>query len=53
MRNQLAMIAIALLLGASVVSLAACEQDGPAEEAGEQVDETMDEAGDAIEDAVE
>lgn len=53
MRNQLATIAIALLLGISVVCLAACEQDGPAEQAGEQVDEAMDETEDAIDDAVE
>jgi len=31
--------------------LAACDNDGPAEEAGEQIDESMEEAGDAMEDA--
>lgn len=51
MRNKFTMIALALLLAMSVVSLTACEDDGPVENAGEQVDEAMDEAGDAIEDA--
>lgn len=53
MRNQLSTIALALMLGTGAVSLTACEQDGPAENAGEQVDEAMEEAGDAIEDATE
>lgn len=33
--------------------LAACDTDGPAEQAGEQIDESMDEAGDAMEDAAD
>lgn len=28
-----------------------CEQEGPAEKAGKQIDQTIEEAGDAIEDA--
>lgn len=28
-----------------------CEQDGPAEEAGETIDQTIEEAGDKLEDA--
>jgi len=27
-----------------------CQEEGPAEEAGEQVDDAMDEAGDALDD---
>ncbi|MEQ8230676.1 MAG: hypothetical protein RLW61_08355 [Gammaproteobacteria bacterium] len=43
---QPALIALLLLLGA-------CEQEGPMERAGEQIDETVEEAGDEIEDATE
>lgn len=53
MRSQLTTIALALMIGTSAVSLTACEEDGPAENAGEQVDEALDEASDAIEDAAE
>lgn len=41
-------LALMLALG---LGLAACEEQGPAEEAGEAVDEAGEEAGDAIEDA--
>lgn len=37
-------------------TLAACEQEGPAEQAGEEVDEAVEEAGDTMEetgDAIE
>ncbi len=34
-----------------LLSLAACEQQGPAEEAGEAIDDAVDEAGDAVEEA--
>lgn len=37
-------IAMLLLLGA-------CEQEGPMERAGEQIDQTVEEAGDEIEEA--
>lgn len=53
MRKHLSTIAFAMLLGAGTLSLAACENDSPVENAGEQVGEAMDEAGDAIEDATE
>ena len=33
--------------------LAACDNDGPAEEAGEAIDETADEVGDAVDDAAD
>lgn len=48
------MLALALMLGAgSVVLLAGCESDGPAEEAGESIDETAEEAGDEMEEATD
>lgn len=31
--------------------LAACEEQGPAEQAGEQIDESVEEMGDSMEDA--
>lgn len=39
------------LLGLTVGWLAACEEEGPAERAGEQMDNAVEEAGEAIEDA--
>ncbi|THK40793.1 hypothetical protein E8Q33_12130 [Methylophaga sp. SB9B] len=35
----------------SVGFITACDDKGPAEEAGEAIDETVEDAGDAIEDA--
>ncbi|WP_245748409.1 hypothetical protein [Vreelandella subterranea] len=41
---------VALLLAFFAVGLSACGDDqGPAEEAGENIDETMEEAGDEME----
>lgn len=51
-------VASALLAGSMLVTLAACEQQGPAETAGEKIDnavekagEQMEKAGDSIRDA--
>lgn len=43
--------ALITLCCAGFVTLVGCEEEGPLEEAGEQMDDAMDEAGDAIEDA--
>lgn len=43
-------IAAALFMSALMVTLSACDNEGPMEEAGEEVDETVDNAGDAVED---
>lgn len=40
-----------LLFIVAVLGLAACEQQGPAEEAGENLDEAMEEVADEIDDA--
>lgn len=40
-----------LLFIVAVLGLAACEQQGPAEEAGENIDEAAEEIGDEIDDA--
>lgn len=37
----------------SMFALAACDQDGPAEEFGENIDETTEDVGNAVEDACE
>lgn len=41
-------MAVALGIGA-----VGCEQEGPMEEAGEEVDEAVEEAGDAVEEATD
>lgn len=43
------------LLLAAIFSLplVACDNDGPAEEAGEQIDEAAEEAGEAMDDAAD
>ncbi|PPK51634.1 hypothetical protein [Marinobacter persicus] len=46
-------IAAAMFISALTITLSACEQDGPMEEAGEEVDESVEEAGDAIEEATD
>lgn len=46
-------IAAALLLGALTITLSACEQQGPMEEAGEKIDDTVESAGDSIKDATD
>jgi len=51
--NKMFNILAALLLALSVGVLAGCEDQGPAEEAGENIDETMEEAGDEMEEAAE
>lgn len=46
-------IAAALLMSAMMVTLSACENDGPMEDTGESIDDSFDEAGDAIDDAAD
>ena len=47
-----ALFALVLALGTGF-ALAGCEQDGPVENAGEQVDDAMEEAGDSMNDAAD
>jgi hypothetical protein len=42
-------LAVALLMAMMVGGLAACDNQGPAEEAGESIDESMESAGESIE----
>lgn len=44
---------IALLAGVFAVGISACEDEGPAEKAGETVDEAIDETGDTMEEAAD
>jgi hypothetical protein len=46
-RKLLAIMAVGLFVGA----LGACEEQGPAEQAGEAVDNAAEEAGEAVEEA--
>lgn len=41
------------VLGLSAPALIACEDQGPAEEAGEAIDEGVEEMGDAVDDATD
>ncbi|WP_410473517.1 hypothetical protein [Guyparkeria sp. TX1] len=51
MNARNALIALMMALGLTVAGCA--EEQGPAEEAGEQIDQTMEEAGDEIEEATD
>ncbi len=46
-------IAVAMLMSVLMISLSACEDQGPLEEAGEEMDDTVENTGDAIEDAAD
>lgn len=50
MAKYLTTLATALFLAGA---LAACDEDGPAEEAGEAIDDAAEEAGEAAEDAAD
>lgn len=51
--NKILNILFALLLALSVGVLAGCEDQGPAEEAGENIDEAVEDAADEMEDAAD
>ncbi|SFR39029.1 hypothetical protein SAMN04488073_0301 [Marinobacter gudaonensis] len=40
----------ALFVSGLTITLSACEEQGPLEEAGEEIDDSIEDAGDAIED---
>lgn len=48
-----ATLAAPLLLSAFLIALAGCDDDGPLENAGEEVDEAVENTGDAIEDGTD
>lgn len=45
--------ALAVALLAPALALAACDDDGPAEQAGEAIDDAAERAGDAVDDAAD
>ncbi|MDN6181000.1 MAG: hypothetical protein L0I84_08390 [Halomonas subglaciescola] len=45
LKKMLAVLGVLMLVG----GIAACEDKGPAEKAGENIDDSMEEAGDSIE----
>ena len=52
-RNKLMPIYAAVAIALSGVMLSACEEEGPAEEAGEAIDEAASDAERAVEDATD
>lgn len=46
-------LALAAFIGMMALGLAACEEEGPAEEAGENVDQTMEEAGENVDESMD
>ncbi len=46
-------LALAGFIGMTALGLAACEEEGPAEQAGESIDQTMEEAGENMDEAME
>lgn len=44
-------LALIAVLGLGSIGLAACDESGPAEEAGEAVDDAVESTGEAVEDA--
>lgn len=46
-------IAAVLFVSVLMITLPACEEEGPVEEVGEEVDDAVEETGDAIEEATD
>ncbi|MDZ7781443.1 MAG: hypothetical protein U5K56_00320 [Halioglobus sp.] len=46
-------ITAAILASALMITLSACENEGPLEDAGEEMDDAVENTGDAIEDATD
>lgn len=46
-------IAATLLMSALMLTLSACDRDGPLEDAGEEIDESFEDAGDTFEDSTD
>lgn len=51
--RPLTLLFLLLALGLGGAVLVGCEEQGPAEEAGEQIDDAVDDAGDAVNDAAD
>lgn len=51
--SKLLRVLFAVLFALSIGTLVGCEEQGPAEEAGEEIDEAVEEAGDEMEEAAD
>ena len=49
--KRLAPLTLATFLALAGFAMSGCEQDGPLENAGEEIEDAADEVGDAIDDA--
>lgn len=52
-RQLLRQLALSLLIGMTALGLAACEEEGPAEQAGESIDESVEEMEQSIDESAE
>ncbi|WP_136248631.1 hypothetical protein [Halomonas borealis] len=52
-QSMLRKIALASFIGMMAFGLAACEEEGPAEQAGENIDETMNDAGESMDETMD
>ncbi|HEY9537258.1 MAG TPA: hypothetical protein VIS03_06650 [Kiloniellaceae bacterium] len=53
MRATISSLAAAAAIGFAAMNLAACEEEGPAEQVGESMDEAGEEVGEALEESGE
>ncbi|WP_019625752.1 hypothetical protein [Thioalkalivibrio sp. ALJT] len=52
-KSRLTVFLLALMMALGSATLAGCDNQGPAEEAGENIDDAMEDAGDALDDAAD
>jgi len=53
MTEKMRVLGLAALLGLGFAALSGCDNDGPLEEAGEEIGDAVEDAGDEIEDALD
>lgn len=53
MRKIMNVLLMVMALGVSGLAVSGCDNDGPAEEAGENIDQAIDDAGDSMDEAGE
>ena len=51
--EKLRALRLVALLGLGIAALSGCDNDGPLEEAGEEIGDAVEDAGDEIEDALD
>lgn len=50
-KSRLTILMLALMMALGSATLAGCDNQGPAEEVGEDIDDAMEDAGDEMEDS--